>query len=172
MIAHWQLRPGHGSGGVFRPMPPRHIVLRDVRGRFAKGRAGGPGRPPRDCLTEAFAADLFLVWRRHGKQALRQLCRATAKVIAAAASSAGSYSRPRPSHQKPCHTFPSYLAVGPRREWHSASVLHLDSVVAPPSAGASRPNLQVPPAGRLEQGRGKTDHSGLPKTERKNGAQK
>jgi hypothetical protein len=42
---------------------------RDTRGRFVRGHAGGPGRPPRDCLREAFAADLFLVWRRHGKQA-------------------------------------------------------------------------------------------------------
>jgi hypothetical protein len=46
-------------------------VLRDGRGRFVKGTVG---RPPRDCLREAFAADLFLIWRRHGKQALRQLC--------------------------------------------------------------------------------------------------
>jgi hypothetical protein len=48
--------------------------LRDVRGRFVKGHAGGPGRPPRDCLREAFTSDLLAVWRRHGKQALRQLC--------------------------------------------------------------------------------------------------
>ena len=48
---------------------------RDVRGRFVRGHTGGPGRPPRDCLREAFADDLFHVWRRHGKQALRQLCR-------------------------------------------------------------------------------------------------
>jgi hypothetical protein len=48
--------------------------LRDVRGRFARGHGGGPGRPPRDCLSEAFAADLFRVWRRHGRHALRQLC--------------------------------------------------------------------------------------------------
>jgi hypothetical protein len=47
---------------------------RDVRGRFLRGHGGGPGRPPRDCLRDAFAADLFLIWRRHGRQVLRQLC--------------------------------------------------------------------------------------------------
>jgi hypothetical protein len=52
----------------------RSIVLRDVRGRFVQGHAGGPGRPPRDCLREAFTSDLLAVYRRHGKQALRQLC--------------------------------------------------------------------------------------------------
>lgn len=52
----------------------RSIDLRDVRGRFVKGHAGGPGRPPRDCLREAFTSDLHAVWRRHGKQAVRQLC--------------------------------------------------------------------------------------------------
>ena len=46
---------------------------RDVRGRFARGDVGGPGRPPRDCLREALNGDLFLSWRRHGRQALRQL---------------------------------------------------------------------------------------------------
>jgi hypothetical protein len=55
-------------------MPPeRLIVLRDVRGRFVRGHAGGPGRPPRDCLREALNGDLFLSWRRHGKRALQQL---------------------------------------------------------------------------------------------------
>jgi hypothetical protein len=49
-------------------------VLRNVRGRFVKGHAGGPGRPPRDCLREGFTGDLLAVWRRHGRQALRQLC--------------------------------------------------------------------------------------------------
>jgi hypothetical protein len=47
---------------------------RDVRGRFVRGHGGGPGRPPRDCLREAFADDLFRVWRRQGRQVLRQLC--------------------------------------------------------------------------------------------------
>jgi hypothetical protein len=52
----------------------RSIALRDVHGRFVKGHAGGPGRPPRDCLRDALTSDLLAVWRRHGKQALRQLC--------------------------------------------------------------------------------------------------
>jgi len=52
----------------------RSIALRDVRGRFAKGHAGGPGRPPRDSLRETLTNDLFLIWRRHGRHALRQLC--------------------------------------------------------------------------------------------------
>ena len=51
----------------------RTIALRDVRGRFVKGHAGGPGRPPRDCLREALNGDLLLSWSRHGRQALRQL---------------------------------------------------------------------------------------------------
>ena len=48
---------------------------RDVRGRFVSGHTGGPGRPPHDCLREAVATDLFQVWRRNGRQVLRQLCR-------------------------------------------------------------------------------------------------
>lgn len=47
------------------------LVLRDAHGRFVNGHAGGPGRPPRDCLREA-PSD-FLVWTRHRKQALHQL---------------------------------------------------------------------------------------------------
>ena len=57
----------------------RPVPLRDGRGRFLKGHAGGPGRPPRDCLREAFTSHSFhsgllADWRRHGKHALRQLC--------------------------------------------------------------------------------------------------
>jgi hypothetical protein len=59
-----------GSGP--RPRGCERLVLRDARARF--GHAGGPGRPPRDSLREAFASDLLAVWRRHCKQALRQLC--------------------------------------------------------------------------------------------------
>jgi len=51
--------------------PSARPVLRDARGCFVKG---GRGRPPRDALGEAYTADLFLAWRRHGKHALRQLC--------------------------------------------------------------------------------------------------
>jgi hypothetical protein len=56
------------------PPPERPVALRDTRGRYLKGWAGGPGRPPRDALTEAYINDLFAVWRRHGRQALRQVC--------------------------------------------------------------------------------------------------
>ena len=61
----------HGTGAM---SSSERLVLRDARGRFVKGHAGGPGRLPRDCLREAFTSDLLAVWRRHGKQALRQLC--------------------------------------------------------------------------------------------------
>jgi len=57
--------------GTMSPEVP--IALRDMRGRFVKGHAGGPGRPPRDCLREALNGDLLLSWSRHGRQALRQL---------------------------------------------------------------------------------------------------
>jgi hypothetical protein len=53
--------------------PARPIELRDARGRYLKGWAGGPGRAPRDALRELFD-DLFAVWKRHGRQALRQVC--------------------------------------------------------------------------------------------------
>lgn len=48
-------------------------ALRDARGRYLKGWAGGPGRPPRDLLREAYVDDLFAVYKRHGRQAIRQL---------------------------------------------------------------------------------------------------
>jgi hypothetical protein len=56
--------------GTMSPEVP--IALRDMRGRFVKGHACGLGRPPRDCFR-ALSGDLFLSWRRHGRQALRQL---------------------------------------------------------------------------------------------------
>jgi hypothetical protein len=52
----------------------RPVALRDPHGRFLKGWAGGPGRPPRDLLREAYIDDLFAVWKRHGRHAIRQLC--------------------------------------------------------------------------------------------------
>jgi len=61
------------SDGTGAMSSSERLVLRDARGRFVKGHAGGR-RPPRDCLREAFTSDLLAVWRRHGKQALRQLC--------------------------------------------------------------------------------------------------
>jgi hypothetical protein len=54
--------------------PARPIELRDARGRYLKGWAGGPGRAPRDALREMYVHDLFAVWKRHGRQALRQVC--------------------------------------------------------------------------------------------------
>jgi hypothetical protein len=54
--------------------PARPIELRDARGRYLKGWAGGPGRAPRDALRDAYIADLFAVWKKHGRQAIRQLC--------------------------------------------------------------------------------------------------
>jgi hypothetical protein len=54
--------------------PPKWPVLRDARGCFVKGGGGGPGRPPRDALRDAYIADLFAVWKKHGRQAIRQLC--------------------------------------------------------------------------------------------------
>ena len=56
------------------PPPARPVALRDTRGRYLKGWAGGPGRAPRDALREMYVDDLFAVWKRHGRQALRQVC--------------------------------------------------------------------------------------------------
>jgi hypothetical protein len=56
------------------PSPARPIELRDTRGRYLKGWAGGPGRAPRDALREVYVDDLFAVWKRHGRQALQQVC--------------------------------------------------------------------------------------------------
>jgi hypothetical protein len=75
--------------------------LRDGRGRFVNGHAGGPGRPPRDCFREAFTpftSGFLAVWRRHGKQALRQLCeehpaaylRLIARLVASTRGSKGT----------------------------------------------------------------------------------
>src|SRR4051812_23869914 len=57
------------------PPPERPVALRDARGRYLKGWAGGPGRAPRDALREMYVDDLFAVWKRHGRQAVRQVCR-------------------------------------------------------------------------------------------------
>ena len=56
------------------PPPARPVALRDARGRYLKGWAGGPGRAPRDALRELYVDDLFAVWKRHGRQALQQVC--------------------------------------------------------------------------------------------------
>jgi hypothetical protein len=64
--------PSDNTEQVAPPLE-RPIALRDSRGRYLKGWAGGPGRPPRDLLQEAYVDDLFAVWKRHGRQAIRQL---------------------------------------------------------------------------------------------------
>ena len=62
--------------------PPKWPVSRDARGCFVKGGGGGPGRPPRDALKDAYIADLFAVWKKHGRQAIRQLCEETGSIFA------------------------------------------------------------------------------------------
>jgi hypothetical protein len=55
--------------------PPfeRPSALRDSHGRYLLGWAGGPGRPPRDLLREAYVDDLFAVWKRHGREVIKQV---------------------------------------------------------------------------------------------------
>ena len=62
------------SGTTEAPSLERPVANRDARGRYLPGWAGGPGRPPRDLLREAYVDDLFVVWKRHGRRALRQVC--------------------------------------------------------------------------------------------------
>jgi hypothetical protein len=48
------------------------VSIRDERGRYLKGIAGGPGRPPgsRNRLTEDFLGDLHTAWQEHGREAI------------------------------------------------------------------------------------------------------
>jgi hypothetical protein len=48
------------------------ISIRDERGRYLKGMAGGPGRPAgsRNKLTEDFLGDLHAAWQEHGREAI------------------------------------------------------------------------------------------------------
>ena len=48
------------------------ITIRDERGRYLKGIAGGPGRPAgsRNRLTEDFLGDLHAAWQEHGREAI------------------------------------------------------------------------------------------------------
>ena len=48
---------------------------RDSRGRFKSGNIGGPGRPPgsRNALGEAFVADVYEDWTKHGEAVLAQV---------------------------------------------------------------------------------------------------
>jgi hypothetical protein len=48
------------------------ISIRDERGRYLKGVAGGPGRPAgsRNRLTEDFLGDLHAAWQERGREAI------------------------------------------------------------------------------------------------------
>ena len=48
------------------------VAIRDERGRYLKGIAGGPGRPAgsRNRLTEDFLGDLHAAWQEHGREAI------------------------------------------------------------------------------------------------------
>ena len=47
------------------------ITIRDERGRYLKGIAGGPGRPAGSSnrLTDDFLGDLHAAWQEHGRKA-------------------------------------------------------------------------------------------------------
>ena len=48
------------------------VSIRDERGRYLKGMAGGPGRPAgsRNRLTADFFGDLHAAWQEHGREAI------------------------------------------------------------------------------------------------------
>jgi hypothetical protein len=48
------------------------VTIRDERGRYLKGIAGGPGRPPgsRNRLTEDFIGDVHATWLERGREAI------------------------------------------------------------------------------------------------------
>ena len=48
------------------------VSIRDERGRYLKGVAGGPGRPPgsRNRLTEDFLGDVHVAWLERGREAI------------------------------------------------------------------------------------------------------
>ena len=48
------------------------VSIRDERGRYLKGIAGGPGRPPgsRNRLTEDFLGDVHAAWLERGREAI------------------------------------------------------------------------------------------------------
>jgi hypothetical protein len=64
--------PSDTTAQVARPSE-RPVALRDSRGRYVLGWAGGPGRPPRDVLRELFVDDLFAVYKRHGREVITRL---------------------------------------------------------------------------------------------------
>ncbi len=49
-----------------------NVTIRDERGRYLKGMAGGPGRPPgsRNKLTEDFIGDVHSAWMERGREAI------------------------------------------------------------------------------------------------------
>ena len=51
------------------------VSIRDERGRYLKGIAGGPGRPAgsRNRLTEDFLGDLHTAWQEHGRDAINRV---------------------------------------------------------------------------------------------------
>jgi hypothetical protein len=60
-----------------RTSSERPIVLRDVRGRFVKGHAGGPGRPPLPVSGKALPA----TYLRSGDDTAGRRCGNSAKRI-------------------------------------------------------------------------------------------
>ena len=67
--------PDEGASSDGQPTTSMPAV-RDARGHYLKGWAGGPGRPKgsRNRLTEAFVDDLLAEWQKHGRKAIRRLC--------------------------------------------------------------------------------------------------
>ena len=57
-------------------MPRTNVVaIRDERGRYLKGIAGGPGRPlgSRNKLRDDFFADMHAAWLEHGPEVIDRL---------------------------------------------------------------------------------------------------
>ena len=65
--------PSDAASERVAPSSERPSALRDSQGRFLKGWVGGPGRPPRDALRELYIDDLFAIWKKHGRQVIKQL---------------------------------------------------------------------------------------------------
>jgi hypothetical protein len=57
---------------MFKNGSENSVSIRDERGRYLKGIAGGPGRPAgsRNRLTEDFLGDLHAAWQKHGREAI------------------------------------------------------------------------------------------------------
>jgi hypothetical protein len=63
------------NGQAFAMPRSNGIAIRDERGRYLKGRPGGPGRPlgSRNKLTEDFLADMHAAWLEHGQNVIDRL---------------------------------------------------------------------------------------------------